>query len=201
MVDISSSLYSQFKLSMNSRILALLATSIATIIYGVTFTVAKDLMPMYLKPFGFIVLRVGGAAILFWSIGFFIKKQAIEKKDFKRIVIASFFGIALNMLTFFKGLSYTTPISASVMMLTAPILVLVFASLILKERLFLKKSSRGCNRPRGRCYINSIWERRRRRSEKHDAWKLTCFYKRSFLWFIFSNCKRYYSKVQPNYIC
>lgn len=124
---------------MNSRILALLATSIATIIYGVTFTVAKDVMPVYLKPFGFIVLRVGGAAILFWSIGFFIKKQAIEKKDFKRIVIASFFGIALNMLTFFKGLSYTTPISASVMMLTAPILVLVFASLILKERLFFKK--------------------------------------------------------------
>ncbi|CAM1358762.1 DMT family transporter [Tenacibaculum xiamenense] len=124
---------------MNSRILALIATSIATIIYGITFTVAKEVMPVYIKPYGFIVLRVGGAVTVFWAIGLFLKKESIEKKDFKRIIMASFFGIALNMLTFFKGLSYTTPISASVMMVTTPILVMIFASIILKEKLFLRK--------------------------------------------------------------
>ena len=124
---------------MNQRTLALIATSIATLIYGVTFTVAKEVMPMYIKPFGFIVLRVGGAAIVFWILGLFVKATSIEKADYKKIIIAAFFGVGLNMLTFFKGLSYTTPISASVIMVTAPILVLIFASILLKEKLILRK--------------------------------------------------------------
>lgn len=124
---------------MNQRTLALIAVSVATLIYGVTFTVAKEVMPMYIKPFGFILLRVSGAAIIFWTLGFFIKQKSIEKSDYKHILIASFFGVALNMLTFFKGLSYTTPISASVMVVTTPILVLIFASILLRERLVLRK--------------------------------------------------------------
>ena len=124
---------------MNSRALALTATSIATLIYGATFTVAKEVMPLYIMPYGFILLRVGGATAIFWFLGAFLKVGAIQKADYKRIFFASFFGIALNMLTFFKGLSYTTPISASVMMVTTPILVLIFSSILLKERLFLKK--------------------------------------------------------------
>ena len=124
---------------MNQRTLALIAVSIATLIYGVTFTVAKEVMPMYIKPFAFIVLRVGGAAIVFWLLGLFVKAKSIEKSDYKKIIMAAFFGVGLNMLTFFKGLSYTTPISASVMMVTAPILVLIFASVLLKERLVLRK--------------------------------------------------------------
>jgi drug/metabolite transporter (DMT)-like permease len=124
---------------MNQRTLALIATSIATLIYGVTFTVAKEVMPMYIKPFGFILLRVGGAALIFWLLGLFVRAKSIEKSDYKKIIIAAFFGVGLNMLTFFKGLSYTTPISASVMMVTAPILVLIFASILLKEKLILRK--------------------------------------------------------------
>ena len=124
---------------MNQRTLALIATSIATLIYGVTFTIAKEVMPMYIKPYGFILLRVGGAAMVFWLLGLFIKAKSIEKSDYKKIIIAAFFGVGLNMLTFFKGLSYTTPISASVIMVTSPILVLIFASILLKEKLILRK--------------------------------------------------------------
>lgn len=124
---------------MNQRTLALIATSIATIIYGVTYTVAKEVMPTYIKPFGFILLRVLGATIVFWTIGLFVKAKSIEKQDFKTLILASFFGVGLNMLTFFKGLSYTTPISASVMMVTTPILVLIFSSILIKERLIARK--------------------------------------------------------------
>lgn len=124
---------------MNQRVLALIATSIATIIYGITFTIAKEVMPEYIKPFGFILLRVLGATIVFWIIGLFVKAKSIEPTDFKRIAVAAFFGVALNMLTFFKGLSYTTPISASVIMVTAPILVLIFSSILLKEKLAARK--------------------------------------------------------------
>lgn len=124
---------------MNQRALALTATSIATLIYGITFTVAKEVMEEHIQPFGFILLRVGGAASVFWLLGLFVKAPSIEKSDYKKIALASFFGIALNMLTFFKGLSYTTPISGSVMMVTTPILVLIFASILLKEKLISRK--------------------------------------------------------------
>ena len=121
---------------MNNRALALIALSIAALIYGVTFTIAKEVMDVHVKPFGFILLRVGGAAIVFWSLGLLVRKgKPIEKSDYKKIALAAFFGVGLNMLTFFKGLSYTTPISASVIMVTSPILVLIFSSIIIKERI------------------------------------------------------------------
>ena len=124
---------------MNTRILAIIASSIATIIYGVTFTVAKEVMPLYVGPFGFILLRVFGATAVFWILGVFIKETAIARGDYKHIALAAFFGVGLNMLTFFKGLSYTTPISASVIMVTTPILVLLLSSVLIKEKIGTKK--------------------------------------------------------------
>ncbi|WP_334056153.1 DMT family transporter [Polaribacter sp. P097] len=120
---------------MKTRTLALIAVSIATIIYGVNYTIAKDVMPTYVKPYAFILLRVSGATLIFWFLSLFIKSQKIEKQDYKKIALASFFGIALNMLSFFKGLSLTTPISASVMMVTSPIMVLLFSFLLLKSKI------------------------------------------------------------------
>jgi drug/metabolite transporter (DMT)-like permease len=118
---------------MNQRTLALIAVSIATLIYGVNYTIAKEVMPIYVKPFGFILIRVLGATTLFWGLSFFVKSQKIEKSDYKKILLASFFGVGLNMLSFFKGLSLTTPISASVMMVTSPIMVLIFSSILIKK--------------------------------------------------------------------
>ena len=124
---------------MNQRSIALILVSIATLIYGVTFTIAKDVMPLYVKPYAFILLRVSGATAVFWIAGLFVKSQKIAKEDYKKIILASFFGIALNMLCFFKGLSLTTPISASVMMVTSPIMVLIFSSILLKEKIIKRK--------------------------------------------------------------
>jgi drug/metabolite transporter (DMT)-like permease len=124
---------------MNQRSIAILLVSIATLIYGVTFTIAKDVMPVYVKPYAFILIRVSGATAVFWIVGLFVKSQKIDKEDYKKIIVASFFGIALNMLSFFKGLSLTTPISASVMMVTSPIMVLIFSSVLLKEKIIKRK--------------------------------------------------------------
>ena len=118
---------------MNQRTFALIAVSIATLIYGITYTIAKDVMPNYIKPYGFILLRVSSATLIFWTVGLFTKQQKIEKSDYKKILIASFFGITINMLAFFKGLSLTSPISASVMMVTSPIMVLIFSSILIRK--------------------------------------------------------------------
>lgn len=125
---------------MSKRTLALIAATFVSIIYGVTFTIAKDVMPAFIKPFGFIVLRVGGSAILFWICALFITKEKIANADFPRIAAAALFGVALNMLTFFEGLSLTSPIIASVLMVTTPMIVLILSALIMKERIVGKKA-------------------------------------------------------------
>ncbi|WP_397445044.1 DMT family transporter [Polaribacter sp. R77954] len=124
---------------MKTRTLAIIAVSIGTFIYGVNYTIAKDVMPFYVKPFAFILLRVFGATVVFWFLGLFIKSQKIDKDDYKKIAFASFFGIALNMLSFFKGLSLTTPISASVVMVISPIMVLIFTAFLLKEKIIKRQ--------------------------------------------------------------
>jgi drug/metabolite transporter (DMT)-like permease len=124
---------------LSTRNIAFLLAFLASLIYGVSFTVAKDVMPLYIKPFGFILIRVFGATSLFWIAGLFVKREKIATNDFLRIFLASIFGIALNMLAFFKGLSMTSPISASVIMVTSPIIVLSFATIFLNEKATKKK--------------------------------------------------------------
>lgn len=124
---------------MKGKTSALIAAFIVAIIYGLNYTIAKDVMPTYVKPFGFIVIRVTGAAVLFWIFSLFTVTQKIERSDFARLFLAALFGVCINMLAFFKGLSLTSPINASVIMVTTPILVLVLSAILLKERITLIK--------------------------------------------------------------
>lgn len=124
---------------MSKRKWALVAATLVSIIYGVTFTIAKDVMPKYVLPFGFITMRVGGSVLLFWLISFFGPKEKIALEDFPRIIAAALFGVALNMLTFFKGLSYTSPIMGAVLMVTTPMIVLILSAIIMKERMKKRK--------------------------------------------------------------
>ena len=124
---------------MSKRYLALIAATLVSIIYGVTFTIAKDVMPDYILPYGFISLRVGGSVLLFWLVWLFVPKQKVAMADFPRIIAAAFFGVAFNMLTFFKGLSLTSPISAAVLMVSTPIIVLILSAIIMKERMLKRK--------------------------------------------------------------
>ncbi|NGY36530.1 EamA family transporter [Flavobacterium sp. XN-5] len=120
---------------MSKRNVALFGATIVSVIYGVTFTIAKDVMPKYIDAYGFILLRVSGSMLLFWLSWLFMPKERIAFNDFPRIIAAAFFGVAFNMLTFFKGLSLTSPISASVIMVTTPMIVLVLSAIIMKERM------------------------------------------------------------------
>jgi drug/metabolite transporter (DMT)-like permease len=124
---------------MSKRTWALFAATLVSIIYGLTFTIAKDVMPKYVEPFGFITMRVGGSVLLFWLIPFFGPKEKIAREDFPRIIAAALFGVALNMLTFFKGLSYTSPIMGAVLMVTTPMIVLILSAIIMKERMQKRK--------------------------------------------------------------
>lgn len=125
---------------MSKRILALIALFLVQVFYGLNYAFANDVIDAgYIKPFGFILLRLLGATTLFWTIGLFVPKEKIEKKDYLTFTSAAFFGTCLNMLSFFKGLEFTTPIHASVIATITPIVVLVLSSIYLKEKITSSK--------------------------------------------------------------
>lgn len=124
---------------MNTRTLAIFAAIGATTIYGLSHTIAKGVMPNYVQPYGFIMLRVIGATILFWLISFFGPQEKIEKKDYLKMLICALLGMGFNMLVFFKGLALSTPINSAVLITITPIIVLLLSTLFLKEKISSRK--------------------------------------------------------------
>ena len=124
---------------MNPRILAIIAAFSASFIYGVNHTIAKGLMPDVIQPYGFILLRVSGAAIVFWIISLFYQREKIAREDWGRLVLCAIFGMVINMNMFFKGLELSTPINSSVVITLSPVLLLILSALILSERITLLK--------------------------------------------------------------
>ncbi len=124
---------------MQQRTRAHLALFTVNFIYGVNYVVAKGLMPEVIGPSGFILLRVLGAGALFWLVRLF-RPERVAFPDLARLFACAFFGVALNQMMFFHGLMRTTPINASIIMVATPILVLVLAAVLLKERVTWTKA-------------------------------------------------------------
>jgi len=124
---------------LSKRTLAILAAIGATSIYGLNHTIAKGVMPHFVGAFGFVMLRVIGAAALFWIISIFGPKEKIEKKDYLRMLVCAILGMGVNMLVFFKGLSLSTPINSAVLITTTPIIVLIMSALLIKEKITQRK--------------------------------------------------------------
>ncbi|MDG2500594.1 MAG: DMT family transporter [Flavobacteriaceae bacterium] len=124
---------------MNKRYLALIAAFLATSIYGINHTVAKEVMPIYIGSSGFIMLRLLGATLIFWTISLFTPNEKIEKRDFFKILLASILGMCINMLAFFRGLELSTPINSGIIITLSPVLVLILSYFFLKEKVTLKK--------------------------------------------------------------
>lgn len=125
---------------MNSTVKVHLALFTVSLIYGATFTIAKQVMPAFVQPFAFILMRVSVAAVLIFIFhSLFIKHKITDWRDMKQLFVSALFGVAFNMLLFFKGLSITTPINGAVLMMNTPIFVVVFAALYLKEKITAQK--------------------------------------------------------------
>ena len=96
---------------MKNNRFALFALLLVQLFYGVTFTFANDVIDGgYMQPYGFILFRVSLATVLFWLFSIWTPSEKIDREDFSKFMLAALFGVALNMLAFFKGLQFTTPI-------------------------------------------------------------------------------------------
>ena len=124
---------------MQKKILPLLAATVATTIYGLNHTIAKMVMPIYIGSLGLVLLRVLGATIIFWTIGFFFKNKPIEKKDRFTIIKCGLFGMSINIAAFIAGLDYSTPVNSSILIIISPIFVVILSFFIFRNKIdFLK---------------------------------------------------------------
>lgn len=124
---------------MSKRNLALLAVFSTAIFYGITYSVAKNVMPTYVSPYAFVWLRIAVTTLLFWITSLLIKAPKMERKDFPYVLFLSLIAMVVSVLSFYKGLSLTTPINGAVIMVTTPIIVFVFSLFLLKEKLKWQK--------------------------------------------------------------
>lgn len=116
-----------------------MALGFANILFGMNYVISKGIMPDYVAPFGLALIRVIGGLILFWTISAFMPREKVAKKDLLWIALCAFFGIFLNQVMFLSGLNLSTPINASIIMTSNPVIVLVFSAIILNELITIRK--------------------------------------------------------------
>ena len=124
---------------MKIKILPHIALFAVNLIYALNYSIAKDVMPDYIGPSGFILLRVLGGSFLFFLTYIFFIKEKVNSPDIVRLIFCGLFGVAINQLFFFEGLNLTTPINAAIIMTVSPILVIVFSAIIIKEKITIRK--------------------------------------------------------------
>jgi len=111
------------------------ALLMVNVLYGASHILAKGVMPDFLSPNVFILLRVVGATFLFWLILLFTKVEKINRKDFPLLIACGLFGVAINQLFFFHGLNLSSSVNSGIIMAMNPIMVVVLSFFVLKERI------------------------------------------------------------------
>ena len=127
---------------MRTNIKAHIAVLLTNIFFATNYSLVKYISPALVGPYGLNILRVGGSLIIFWSIWLLSKTSiGIQKKHLSRFLLCGFTGVAANQTLFIKGLTLTSTIHASLLMLCTPLLITIFAFWILKERITLFKAA------------------------------------------------------------
>lgn len=123
---------------MDAKMRAHLALAAVALIYGSNYVIAKTVMPDPIGPNSFIILRVGGAVVLFWLL-MLRRFQWPDKQDWPRIILCGLSGVAINQLCFFNGLALTSPLNSSIIMTSNPIMVMVISAILLKTKITAQK--------------------------------------------------------------
>ncbi len=104
-------------------------------LYGASHVLAKGVMPAYLSPNVFILLRVSGATLLFWLVKLLFIREKVARKDLLLLATCGVFGVAVNQLFFFHGLNLSSSINSGIIMTVNPILVVILSFFLLKEKI------------------------------------------------------------------
>lgn len=115
--------------SVKAHISLLLAASM----WGLMSPVGKAAMEAGITGLTLANMRMIGAAVCFWTTSFFVKQEKVNPHDLLMLFFASLLGIVCNQGCFTFGLSLTSPVDASIMTTTMPIVTMILAALFLKD--------------------------------------------------------------------
>lgn len=123
------------------RIKAHSALFMAGCMWGLMSPIAKTVMYSGITDISLVSLRMLGAAILFWFISFFQPKEKVSSHDIILLFFAGVLSIVCNQGLFLIGLSKTSPIDASIITIFLPIITMILAAILTKEKITFAKSS------------------------------------------------------------
>lgn len=105
------------------------------IIFG-TLPLTGKLAMRHMSPDEFIVLRIGGAALLFMALTLVLRRNIMpqKKRDWAMLAVCGTFGIALNPLFFVHGLKLVPSINSAVFLVLVPIFTLLVATVFRQEK-------------------------------------------------------------------
>ena len=119
---------------MNSKIIkAHLALLGAASMWGLMSPMGKAAMEAGVSGLSLATLRMTGGAVCFWITSFFVRDEKVPPRDLLMLFFAALLSIVFNQGCFTFGLSLTSPIDASIITTTMPLITMVLAALFLKE--------------------------------------------------------------------
>lgn len=118
---------------------ALFALTLTSILFGVNYSVAKGLMPVFVTPPQLMIFRLAGTLLVLWPWYLLKGRVKVDKSDRLRMILSGLTGITLNQVLFFEGLSRTSPVDTSIIHTLSPMMVMVFAMVLIGERLTWRK--------------------------------------------------------------
>lgn len=124
---------------MNRNIKAHLALLLISLIFGIHYMIGKSLMPVPFQPLQLLFLRSLGAVLLFWIFQRWFIREKVARKDLLMLALCGLLGFAANHALFYVGLNLTTPVDASIIHVLNPVFVLVFASILIHEKVTFVK--------------------------------------------------------------
>ena len=111
----------------------------ACAIWGLMAPLGKHAMTHGVGGLEIVTLRVSGGALCFWLASLFTAREAIQPRDRLRLFFAALLGIVCNQCCYTIGLSMTSPVNASIVTTTLPIITLILAAVFLREPVTGKK--------------------------------------------------------------
>ena len=112
----------------------------ANVMWGLMSPMAKFVMVGgAVTPLVVTDLRITGARVLFWIASFFQKPERVTPKDLLKLLGASLLAIVFNQGCFIFGVGMTSPVDASIITTSMPLLAMVLAAIYLKEPITGKK--------------------------------------------------------------
>lgn len=110
----------------------------ANVMWGLMAPIGKSALQEF-SALSVTTFRMVGAAAAFWLLSLFCKHEHVNHRDMLKIFFASLFALVFNQGVFIFGLSLTSPIDASIVTTTLPIITMVVAAVYLKEPITNKK--------------------------------------------------------------